>query len=179
MGCATNERSTRLGEVGPRPTLAAQPSGDGFLQVYSAREQEPIDVNEDEFRWDDDFGKNAFLHDPAHTSYSIYSADGRLLQQVHNNTSLNDPNPTPVGLAPGLYRIEATAEDYYDVTSTVTIPVLIESGLTTSIHLDGRWHAPAAVKSSGAQVVRLPNGKSVGWSVVNPVSAAKSGGANS
>ena len=171
VGCATASRVTMLEEVGPRPALAAQHSGEGYLRVYSAREKAPTNVYADEFFWNNDFGKNEFLHYTAHTSYSIYAPDGRLLQRVRNATGMDDANPTLVKLSPGVYRVKADAEDYNDVTSTVMVPVCIKPGLRTTVHLDGNWNAPTAMKRDGGQIVRLPNGNIVGWRVVNPDSA--------
>jgi len=168
VGCAAATQVAMLDEVGPRPTLVPQRSGDGYLQVYTARERAPIDVNAEEFFWNNDFGRNAFLHTAAHTSYSIYAPDGRLLERVRNTTGMNDANPTLVKLPLGVYRVEAKAEDYEDVTVTVMVPVRIEPGLTTRVHLDGQWNTPMATKGSGNRIVRLPNGDPVGWRLLHP-----------
>ena len=146
------------------------------MRVYSARERILIDVNAEEFVWNSDFGKNKFLHETAHTSYSIYAPDGRFLQRVRNTTGMNDANPALVKLSPGVYRVQADAEDYNDVTLTVMVPVCIKPGLTTSVHLDGNWNPPAAIRRSGGKVVRLPNGDVVGWRLSNPNSGENQAG---
>jgi hypothetical protein len=97
----------------------------------------------------------------AQGSYSLYAPDGRLLQRVRNGTGMNDADPTSVALSPGDYRVEAESEDDYDVTSTVTVPVCVAPGRTTTVHLDGNWNPPASANAN--QLVRLPNGCFVGW----------------
>ena len=104
-------------------------------------------------------------------SVTDYAPDGRLLHRVRNATGIDDANPTLVKLSPGVYRIQADAEDYNDVTLTVMIPVCIKPGQRTAVRLDGNWKAPVAIKRDGGQSVRLPNGNIVGWRVVNPDSA--------
>jgi hypothetical protein len=159
--CSASARITVLERVGPDPNLGARDSTEGFLEVYSAREQAPIDVNAETFFYNNDFGKNEFLRTPAHTTYSIYAADGRLLQRVRNHTGMNDDQPTLVKLAPGDYRIRAEAEDSAGLTMTVMVPVCVEPGMTTTVHLDGKW-APATAPDE-TQIVRLRNGTAVGW----------------
>jgi len=159
-GCVTDTRATRLEQVGPDPALTAQQSGPGSLQVYSARERVPIDINAEEFFWNNDYGRNEFLHRLAHTGYVLYAPDGRLIQRVRNWTDMNDPVPATLKLPPGIYQVAATAEEYDDVTLPVMIPVRIESGLTTTVRLDGG--SAGALKKS-VEVVRLPNGRIVGW----------------
>ena len=176
-GCATDTRVTLLKQVGPDPVLASQNSGMGFLQVYSARERVPIDVNAEEYFWNNDYGKNDFLFYPAHTSYALYAPDGQLLQQIRNANGMNDANPTMVKLSPGIYEVEAKAKDYDDVNWTGIIPVVIESGLTTVVHLDGNWN-PAIPKKKSDEMVWLPNGHIVGWHSSKPGSTASPSGAN-
>lgn len=178
VGCATAPRVTMLEQVGPGPALAAQHSSEGYLQVYSAREKALIDLTGEEFIWNNDFGWNEFLHAAAHTGYSIYAPDGHLLQRVRNTTGMNDANPTLVKLSPGVYRVEAEAEDYNDITLSVTVPVCIKPGLTTSVHLDDNWNPPAAMTKEGDQIVRLPNGNIVGWRLLIPDSVGNQSKAN-
>jgi len=163
-GCASPERITLLPAVGPAGAQTPQGKSNGFLQVYSAREEAFGNVPGGLVLSNDEFGSNDILHGAAHTSYTIFGADGKVLQKVRNSAGMNDPHPTRVELPPGFYRIKAEAEDYDSITSTVMIPVLIDSGLTTLVRLDGSW------KSRGINpndVVKLPNGKLVGWRVPN------------
>lgn len=170
-GCATSARVTLLEQVGPDPALTSQKSSTGVLQVYSARERVPIDVNAEEFFQNNDYGKNDFLFYAAHTSYALYAPDGHLLQQVRNANGMNDAKPTAVKLSPGVYKVEAVAEDYDDVTLRVMVPVLIEPGLTTTVHLDGNWNPMISMKKSD-EMVQLPNGHIVGWHAPKPDGAS-------
>ena len=160
-GCASAPRVAVLPALGPRPGLPAG-QGDGFLEVFSARRPAVVDPNAQEFFWNNDFGRNDFLHLPAHTDYSVYSEAGELVERVQNATDSNDPNPTLVRLRPGSYRIEAQAEDYDAVIFTALVPVVIRPGATTMAYLDQK-SAPLAHKQA-AGVVRLPNGRMAGWS---------------
>jgi hypothetical protein len=165
-GCATGPRLTQLDQVGPGPVPAVQTPGGGFLQIFSARETAPRDLNLEEFAWNNDFGRNEFLHGAAHTRYTIYDADGRLLQRVPNAEGMHDAHPALVRLSPGLYRVEAESEDYNNVTLAVSVPVYVKAGVTTTVHLDGQWKPPGPVQ--GDEVVRLPNGRIVGWRYPGP-----------
>jgi hypothetical protein len=160
-GCAAPSHVSRLPGVGPVPSLAAPDAGVGFLQVYSARERLPINLNGEEFAWNNDYGRNEFLYDSAHTGYSLYSKDGELLLQVPNATAMNDANPTRLELSPGTYEVKAEAADFDGIVSTVTVPVCIAPGLTTLVHLDGSGDSRAM--KAGGQLVRLGNGSVVGW----------------
>jgi hypothetical protein len=160
-GCASPSQVSRLPGVGPAPSLAAPNAGVGFLQVYSARERIPANINGEEFVWNNDYGRNEFLYGSAHTDYSLYSQDGQLLLQVANATERNDANPTRLELAPGTYEVKAEAADFDGVVSTVTVPVCVTPGLTTLVLLDGSGDFRAA--RAGGQWVRLANGSVVGW----------------
>jgi hypothetical protein len=160
-GCATPERVVQLQGVGPASTAIKPDESAGFLQVYTAREQVPANINGEEFAWNNDYGRNDFLFFDAHTGYSILGEDGRLVRHVRNSTGMNDPQPKLVSLSPGSYRIQADAVDYNDVSSTVLVPVCVEAGLVTLVHLDGNWNPSGIAK--GADLVRLPNGDLVGW----------------
>jgi hypothetical protein len=159
-GCA-QVSPVALQQVGPRVALVNQQINTGILQVYTARERAPINVNAEEFFWNNDFGKNEFLYEPVHTRYVIYTADGQLVQHVRNRTGSNDADPATVVLAPGRYRIEALAEDFSDACSTVVVPVCIDPGMSTTVHLDGRWKPSGPLNEN--EMVRLPNGSLVGW----------------
>jgi hypothetical protein len=176
-GCATQAPVSVLKRVGPEPGQVARNSAMGFLQVYSARERVPTDVNAEEFFWDNDSGRNEFLHYVAHTSYILYGPDGRQLPRVSNATGMNDPSPALVKLSPGVYMVEALAEDYDEVTLRVKVPVRIEPGLSTVVHLDGNWN-PAISSKEGDEMVWLPNGHIVGWHAVKPGDAGHPTGAN-
>jgi hypothetical protein len=160
VGYASSPTFTRLSPVGPNIAGGSRGPGAGFLQVYSARVPAERGLATEIFFWNVDFGQNEFLHGVAHTGYTIFALDGKVLQKVRNANGMNDANPTPVELRPGMYEIQVEAEDYNGITTTVRIPVRIESGATTIAHLDGTW-SPRGV--AAGDLVRLPNGTAVGW----------------
>ena len=43
-----------------------------------------------EWLWNNDFGKNEFLSEPAHTDYTIYAQNGEVFKHVRNARNLND-----------------------------------------------------------------------------------------
>jgi len=53
--------------------------------------------------------------------------------------------------------VNAQAKDY----SWVKVPVTIDRGRTTEVHLDGNWNLPADVPKT--KLVNVPNGNPVGW----------------
>jgi len=161
VGCATSSRVAKLPGVGPVPSAAVANTGDGFLQVYSARLRLPTNVNGEEFYANSDYGRNDFLYYAAHGAYSLFSQDGQLLQQIPNSTGMNDANPTLLKLAPGAYQVKAEATDADGTSTTVMVPVCIDPGLTTVVRLDGQWHV--WTKGLEDQWVRLANGSVVGW----------------
>src|ERR1035437_9329581 len=77
-GCASAPRVVVIEPVGPAPTGTAQEEGDGSLVIYSARKPADVDVNMAEWRYNNDFGKNDFLYEPAHTDYTIYAQNGEV-----------------------------------------------------------------------------------------------------
>jgi hypothetical protein len=89
----------------------------GSLQVYSAT---------DAF---DDGGVPYY----AHSSYAIYTTDGKLFKNVENHISNSDEVPEIVTLPMGSYVIDARSEtDGY-----VRVRVVIKQGLLTVLDLDG------------------------------------------
>lgn len=160
-GCATTPKLASLAPVGPAPNAPPQPSGQGYLQVYSARPLADKNVNMREFFWDDYQASNQFPRTPAHTGYTIYTWDGRFLRKVTNASNRDEPQPTRVTLPPGLYQIKAEAKGDNPQPFTVRVPVLIEPGKTTMVHLEGNWQPERAFTDN--EVVRLPNGEIVGW----------------
>src|SRR6266404_3201164 len=88
----------------------------GYLKVYTAT---------DEF---DDGG----LPYHAHSSYAIYTADGKVFKNVENHISLSDEIPELVALPVGSYTVEARSErDGY-----ICVPVVIKAGERTILDLD-------------------------------------------
>ena len=114
-GCASSSPLTVSGPVGPAPTERAKAPGISSLQVYSARVRAPVDLNKEEFLWNNDFGKNDFLYEPAHSDYTISTQDGKILERVRNARDPNDPQPAVVPLPPGIYEVKAKARFCYNI----------------------------------------------------------------
>jgi hypothetical protein len=88
----------------------------GYLKVYSAIEE---------------FKDGDTWYFP-HSSYTIYTTDGKLLKNVENHNSRRDEIPEVVVLSVGSYIILARAEkDGY-----VRLPVVIDEGQQTILDLD-------------------------------------------
>ena len=96
-GCASVSKVVVVEPVGPEPTGGAQGAGDGSLVIYSARTSADVDVNMAEWRWNNDFGKNEFLYEPAHSDYTIYAQNGEVFKHVRNARSMKldcfEPSP--------------------------------------------------------------------------------------
>ena len=164
VGCASAPTVTVREPVGPTPAESVGLVSDGQLQVYSARERAPIDLNKEEFLWNNDFGWNEFLYEPAHTAYNIYASNGSLVQHVPNARAWNDAQPTLVTLGAGSYRIEAEAEAGNGMTLPAEIPVVVKGGHTTLVRLDQDWH-PTTKPIDGRALVQADDGRFVGWRV--------------
>jgi len=126
--------------VGPGPTVVNE-EHNGFLKVYSATE------------WmADDDGPSLLKY----TNYQIEASDGTLFKEVPND----DQDPTRVILPKNTYTVVAQS----DTSGTVSVPVAIETGKTTVLHLEREkdWKEAAAGTRSG-DLVRLPNGQPIGF----------------
>jgi len=124
-GCATGKNGLALNTVGPplsQPTAAN--STNGTLVVYSAYEVNADFNSRDPNR-------------PEYSDYRILTDDGKLLQRVHNDSGTALQDPVAVGLPPGKYRVSVRANGY----GYVTVPIIIESQQTTTLHLEagGFW----------------------------------------
>ena len=117
-------------------------AGSGYLKVYSATEQF-------------DTGDNTYYY--PHTDYVIYDAGGRVLKCVRNHVGIMDEDPALVRLPAGSYKVAAEDSGY----GRIRVPVVVESGQTTTIHLDRAWDPPAHAAAS--ELIRLPDGEYVGW----------------
>jgi hypothetical protein len=145
--CATGRNELALDTVGSplcQPTAAN--STNGTLVVYSAYE-----VNAD---------FNA--RDPnrlEYSDYNIFNADGKLLQRVHNNSGTILQNTVSVELPPGKCCVSARANGY----GHVTVPIIIESQQTATLHLEGGGSWPNESASNQTNAERLPDGQFIGW----------------
>ena len=88
----------------------------GYLKVYSAT---------------DEFNDGDAWYFP-HSSYTIYTIDGKLFKKVRNRHSADDEIPEVVTLPVGSYVIEARSER----VGYVRVPVVIKAGQPTVLHLD-------------------------------------------
>jgi hypothetical protein len=143
-GCATNQPRLVLDPVGPPPGMSSSGNSQGSLVVFSAFD--PTGIHG--------------MDRQAHTSYKILSGDGKLLQNVRNDPGNMVGGPTSVQLAAGSYHVVARANGYYGV---VTVPVVIQGGKVTVVHLEGGGSWPNREEMIQANAVRLPDGRVVGW----------------
>jgi hypothetical protein len=70
----------------------------------------------------------------AHSSYAIYTTDGKLFKNLENHVSSSDEIPEVVTLPVGSYVIEARSE----MDSYVRVRVVIKAGRRTIVDLDSR-----------------------------------------
>lgn len=143
-GCVT---PVALAPVGPDPSGFGNSSASGQLVVYTSTA-----VQSD--------NQNQGSRDPVwyqHTDYSLYDLEGNRIRQVDNTIGRYEEAPRHVVLPAGKYLVKAQANDYLQVM----VPVAIECGRTTTVHLDDHWNMPAGVPATA--LVRLPNGQAVGW----------------
>ena len=160
VGCASPTKVAVLEPIGPAPARQLRNRSDGYLQVYSARTRADINANMDAWLWNNDFAKNEFQYEPAHTDYTICSQGGGFFKRVSNARNPNDPEPILVSLPPGRYEIQAEAETYAG-TIEVRVPVVIRAGQTTAGHLVDGWKPRRHYTDD--EVVRLPDGEIAGW----------------
>ena len=91
-------------------------SAEGYLMVYSATDPS------------DDGGTLYY----AHSSYSIYTAAGKLFKIVGNQISRSDEIPTLVTLPVGSYTIEVRSEN----RGYVRLPIMVTAGRRTVVDPD-------------------------------------------
>jgi hypothetical protein len=146
VGCSSTP--VALAPVGPNPFGVESKVSTGGLEVFSSLTEQSDDQNQ---------GNNG---DPVwyqHTGYKLYTMHGKLLRRVDNTTGHYDTAPRQVMLPPGRYVVKAQAKpDYW-----VELPVTIEPGRTTRVHLDDKWKPPSDTPKR--ELVSLPNDKPVGW----------------
>jgi hypothetical protein len=68
-----------------------------------------------------------------HSSYTIYTLDGKLVKTVANHVSDSDETPNLVSLPVGPYLIEAQSEQ----EGLLRVHVLIRAGALTALNLEG------------------------------------------
>jgi len=99
-----------------------------------------------------------------HSGYNIYSNDGKLVKWVPNfiEGDWTVEPPTRVHLPAGPYTIKAEGGIY----GWILVPVVVKSGQTTPVYLDGERHSIDSLAGPN-NLVRLPDGQVVGWAA-NP-----------
>ena len=128
--------------VGPDPASRAVPGQMGGLEVFTATQKSLPAAGDDYYRSD------------LHTGYDIEDPSGRSVAFVANHMSDLDEWPDRAALPPGNYKIVAESTS----CGWVTVPVVIEKGKITVVHLDNNWS-----KTPAGQLVFLPNGEAIGW----------------
>jgi len=97
---------------------------------------------------------------PTHSSYTIFSDDGRVLQRVQNLSGSFYADPATVRLSAGKYKVEARATNFG--LSLTVVPVVIEEGKTTTVYLDGEAPPVDLPQTNDSDWVHLPGGQIVG-----------------
>ncbi len=147
VSCASPPPIT-LSAVGPGPFPGRTSSaGTGQLQVFSSLAEQSDDQNQ---------GST----DPAwyqHSDYNVYDATGKLVKHVDNATGHYSTSPRLVSLPAGSYTVRAQASE----GGSVNVPVIIDMGRTTKVHLDENWRLPPAIPKT--EIVCAPDGDPVGW----------------
>ncbi|MGA2659257.1 MAG: hypothetical protein ABSH34_17275 [Verrucomicrobiota bacterium] len=139
-----------LAPVGPGPLADRSPGiGTGRLQVFSSLAEQNDDQNQG--------GSGASPIWYQDTDYNIYDASGKLVEHVDNTVGHYSTSPRLVSLPPGKYTVRARDKEWL----SVNVPVVIERGRTTKVHLDDNWQPPPNTPKT--EVVSAPDGNPVGW----------------
>jgi len=147
VGCSSTP--VAIAPIGPNPAGGERLASKGELEVFSNLTEQSDDQNQ---------GST----DPVwyqHTDYGVYDLHGKLVERVSNAAGHYGRAPRRVALPAGQYLVRARAKDYL----SVEVPVTIEGGRTTRVHLDDNWRPPA--DTPRRDLVNLPNGNPVGWRV--------------
>jgi hypothetical protein len=160
-GCASAPKVVVQEPVGPCQRVVAEGAKDGSLQVYSARQTPPIEINTQEFFPNYDAEKGEYRYEAAHTDYAIFTEDGTRFKHVRNSRSPNDEKPALVRLPPGSYTIQAEAEESGGITMTVVVPLVVEAGQITTVHLEPTWNR-IGEPMDPTRVVQLADGRIIG-----------------
>jgi hypothetical protein len=136
--------ATALPTVGPNPYGLQSHSTSGQLEVFSVLRGHSEGNNPPWYQ---------------HADYYIDDRQGHELQHVDNTVGYYAPAPRPITLPAGQYLIKAPAKDAF----MVEVPVVVEAGRMTRVHLDGTWKLPA--NTPATELVNSPAGYPVGWRV--------------
>jgi hypothetical protein len=143
-GCASTPIA--IATVGPGPTSQKDHYGDGYIKVFSNTKKHRI-------------GDGPAYY--THTGYSLYDESGNRIQYVANHIGEMDESPSLVTIPAGNYKVVANSSAY----GRVTVPVVVQGGEITVLHLDRGWRPASTVSTN--ELVRLPDGEAVGWSSVS------------
>ena len=143
-GCAVAPPTVVHETVGPQITASSGGQA-GYLTVYTSS------------FWitppGDDEGNPTVL---SYTDYDVRSPDGSLFKQVVNGQD----EPVRVMLPKGRYVVEAAS----DSAGMIDVPVSIETGRSTIVHLDRERDSKEAFAGIPSNdLVRLPNGQAIGF----------------
>ena len=144
-GCVSTPMT--LAPVGPDAISRAVSGSNGYLQVFSATEKSMPFASDDPTYFN------------LHSGYDINDAAGKSVKFVPNHASNMDEWPDEVRLQAGKYNIVAEST----CCGLVTVPVVVQQGKTTIVHLDRNWWPPS--KTATNQLAFLPDGEAVGWSI--------------
>lgn len=143
-GCALTPIA--VDPVGPASMGSKTPApnwtGQGWLRVYTATDVVPN-------------GKTAYFY--PHKGYEVYTGNGKLLEYVPNHDVAMDESATLLKIHAGCYLVLAQSERY----NAVSVPVIIQPGKITEVHLGCHWQAPSNAPAN--EIVYLPDGRPVGW----------------
>ena len=145
IGCSSTQ--VALAPVGPNPAGISSTASQGKLQVFSSLDEQSDDQSQ--------ASPDPIWHQ--HTDYSIFDLQGKRVEHVDNTTGHYARAPRLVDLPAGRYVVKAQAKDYF----WMEVPVTIEAGRTTRVHLDGKWQPPTNTSTKG--LVSMPNGTPAGW----------------
>lgn len=140
VGCSSTP--VVLAPVGPNPVGPESMVSQGNLEVFSSL------VGRTE-------GDNPTWYQ--HTDYYIYDLHGKTVRHVDNTIGYYAKAPCRVALPAGKYLVKAKANDF----SWVDVPVTIERGRTTRVHLADNWQVPTNTPQK--ELVSMPNGNPIGW----------------
>jgi hypothetical protein len=139
-GCSSTP--VALAPVGPSPIYSLPTAGKGQLEVFSALSGR---VEGDNPTW------------YQHSDYYVCNTRGRRLEHVDNAIGEYSEAPRIVTLPPGKYIVKARAKGIL----LAEVPVIIEPGQITKVHLDGNWQPQATARKT--ELVKAPAGYPVGW----------------
>jgi hypothetical protein len=131
-----------IAQAGERPGPFSRPVSSGNLDYRAELPQGSLMV----YSATDEFDDGGVLY-YAHSSYTIYASNGKLVKSVENQISRSDEIPEIVTLPVGSYLLEARSKkDGY-----VRVRVVIKAGHRTTVDLDPRQGNSPATELSSAR----------------------------